>query len=463
MKRRLAVGALLGVVVMTAALVLTSGSGGYTVRAVFADAAGLRSGFLVRTGGVPVGTVARVDLGKADRAVAVLHLDKSSAPIGQGAHAEIRPSNLMGEKFVDLDPGDVQQPQPSGTTIPMARTGTPPELDDLLDVFDHDTRVALAAFLAEQGTAVAGRGGDIATTLMRMPPALDQAQQLMAGLGRDNQAMARMVVASDRVLASVAAQRPSLGKLVDTAGGALQSLASRRSQLGDTVRKAPATLAQVRQSLVTLEQAAAPLIPAARGLRATAAPLTSTLRQIPSFVASADPTLRIAQNVSPSLDRLGRGATPFVRRLGPATAKLNEFATALDPVSNVIDTGDGDLMGIIEGWARAIQNRDAAGHVYRINSQIGDNTLEKLQQQFISPQATNKERHGHQLLPGLEQPSLPQLPVPQLPQPRLPNVPTPPVPHVQVPASPSLPDIPTLPRPQLDGRDSALLDYLMGR
>lgn len=475
-RRRIAVGALLAAVFVTLAIVLTSGEKGYVVRAQFADAAGLRNGFTVKVGGVPVGRVESVGLDRSDRAVAVLKLDKSAAPIGRDARTAIRPSNLLGEKFVDLHPGDTSRPAPSGTTITPAHTATPPELDDLLDVLDEDTRTALGVFLAEQGTALAGRGHDLATALVRMPPALDEGQKLLAGLGRDNKAVGRLEEESDRILSSVARERSSLGSLVATAGGALDTLASRRQQLGDTIRRAPGALVETRRSLVELERASVPLIPAARGLRATAPPLTETLRALPGFVAAAEPTLRTAQAVAPSLDRLGRDVTPVVRRLQPAASKLNEFGGAFDPVTEIFDQAAPDLFGTIEGWARAIQDRDAAGHVYRVTSQYGGDAIDKLRRDFIIGSTAKRHTGGRQPgrvpLPELGPvPHLPDLPKPKVP---LPKLPAPPLPRVPTPDLPQ-PNGPVLdlPKPHLPGvgaRTSrasrsplaALLDYLMG-
>jgi hypothetical protein len=58
-------------------------------------------------------------------------------------------------------------------------------------------------------------------------------------------------------------------------------------------------------------------------------------------------------------------ATPVVQHLRPTAARLNTFATALNPVSATLDTGTPDLLGFLEGWARAIQVKDGESHVFR--------------------------------------------------------------------------------------------------
>lgn len=396
----------------------------YLVRAEFSDASGLRPGFNVVIGGVKVGKVRDVTLSERDTAVATLELDDSAAPIGRDAKASVRPSNLLGEKVVALAPGDVQSAAPSGALIPLARTSTPTEFDDVLAALDDDTRKALAVFLAEQGQALVGRGGDLAAMLARMPGALDDVRRLVSHLGANSRALGDLVERSDRIVASIAREREPLGRLVDSTGGALSTLASRQAQLGGTVRAAPGAVSQLRRSLVALQTAARPLILAAQGLRAAAAPLTSTLLQLPAFSAAARPALRTVRAVAPSLQRLADQGTPVARRLGPAAGELSTFARAAAPASHVLDAGIDDTLGLMEGWARAIQTRDGVGHVFRAGLTLSPDLISALEQGYVlAPERRRpRARRTPITLPGLQPkaPSAavrtPRIQLPALPQ-----------------------------------------------
>jgi virulence factor Mce-like protein len=346
-------------------VLLVSGGGSYVVRAEFADAAGLRPGFTVRLDGAAVGTVAGVAVTQRNTATVTLNLDASAAPVGRNASVSIQPSNLLGEKFVALAPGNVANPAPSDTLIPLARTSTPTEFDQVISTFGPDSRQALAIFLTEQGNALLGRGADLTRTLARMPGALQSATALVGQLGSDNLALGALIDQSDRILGDVAGQRAPLGALVQSASGAFATLAGREHGLGATIVAAPATLEQLRTSLIALRQAADPIGAAAAGLRRTAAPLTATLLAVPPFARAAIPTLRTLRAVSPALDRLGVQATPVVGHLQGLSSALVTFASDLNPVSSTLNTGIGDTLGLMEGWARAIQDRDAAGHLFR--------------------------------------------------------------------------------------------------
>jgi phospholipid/cholesterol/gamma-HCH transport system substrate-binding protein len=413
------------------AVALTSGTSRYVVRAEFPNAAGLRTGFNVTLGGVKVGDVTDVRLTKRDTAVATLELHSEAAPVGRDAQASIQSSNLLGEKVVALAPGDLRRPAPSGTLIPASRTSTPVELDDVLNTLDSQTRLALGTFLVEQGDALVGRSSDLAAALERLPPSLDDARRLIAGLATDNHALGRLIDRSDRILAATARERGPLGRLVDTAGGALDTLASRRAALAATVRRTPGALGQLQTSLAGLDRAAQPLIGAARGLRASAPGLAGTLRALPSFTAAARPTLAQLRAASPQLSQLARDATPVVRRLVPASQQLATFARTSSPVTDTFDRGIGDVVGLFEGWARAIQTRDAIGHYFRLGVKLSPRIVGDLTSGFIAPPSSRRRDPG-------PRPGLPTTPQPTaVPAPRAPDVSGLRLPKLPLPGTPT--------------------------
>ena len=387
--RVIAVAALV-VAVVVLARIIVGGSHAYVVYAQFRDAGGLRQGFKVRIDGAPVGEVESLKLGPHDYAVAKLGIDKSAAPVGQGARATVRAADLLGEKYVDLDPGDRTAPLTSGAVIPPARTGLAVELDDVLNALDVQTRDNLHAFINEQGSAFVGRGGDLAATLAALPPSLDQTRQFLTQFGSDNAALGRLVDESDRVVAAVAAQRQNFGHLVSSASGTLATLGARQQQLGQTVAKAPAALVSLRRTLSALQGAAIPLGPAARGLEATAPKLTATLLQLPKFYSAAKPALDTIRQVSPSLQRLGTKGSPVVAKLAPLATELASFATSFDPVTKTLDSGAADALGVLEGWARSTQSRDNASHIFRFGLTVSPETFTDLAPLLKTPALNSK-------------------------------------------------------------------------
>lgn len=92
---------------------------GTTYYAEFSDASGIRKGNIVQVGGIRVGRVSDVTLA-GDRVEVEFELD-GGVEFGTESSASIEVLNLLGEKFLDLQPaGDGQLAE--GGTIPMERT-----------------------------------------------------------------------------------------------------------------------------------------------------------------------------------------------------------------------------------------------------------------------------------------------------------------------------------------------------
>lgn len=456
--RGLGIGALLAATVLGAVLLGGSGDDAYVVRAVVEDSAGLRENSDVKVGGVPGGTVKKLELTHEDHALLTMELDPETVPVGAGARAHVRPVNLLGEKYVDLDVGDLRRPQRSGTTIPVARTGVAVELDDVLNMLTPDTRGALRILINEAGVAMVGAGTDFNGLLDELPPALDKIEDLLAQLGGESQTIRRLIAQGDRVIAPITDRRTDLAGLVDSAQRALEETGKRRTALGATVAAAPGALGQLRTSLQELDAAARELTPSAALLQRSAPSLTQALRALPAFTQAAGPTLRTARAVSPALTRLGRESTPQLRRLEPTARRLAAFARDLEPLTASFDEGGAfdALLGLVDGWARTIQTSDGLGHVFRLRVQLDEELATSLLQRHgvLTPARRRKPAVGRKPSKAPLRPAVPERPAAQ----RRPDL----------PGLPKLPQLPGLPavKDVTDGlggtRSGELLDYLLG-
>jgi virulence factor Mce-like protein len=458
-RRPFALGAALaGALAVAAVLLLAGEDSRYLVRMQLDDAGGLRQGANVRLDGVPAGKVTDLELDRDDRVLAELRIDDPVAPVGRDARGVIQVDGIFGERYVDLKPGDRRRPAAPGTVIPRSRTSVSVRLDDVVDALDLDTRQALGVFMREQGTALVGRGRELSDMLASLPPTLDSTGALLAELGAENRALGRLVDQSDRVLVAVARERRPLGRLVQSAGGALDTLASRRRELGETVRRAPATLRSARRTLASLEGASLPLIPAARGLRATAPPLTRTLRELPGFARASVPTLASLRRLGPPLGRLGREGAPVVRRLRPLSRDLVTYAGAANPFTDTLDRVSSDLFGVMEGWARSTQPRDAASHVFRFGLSTDNDTFALL---FGPPAYNPGARDGRSRRGGARAAPAPEGARVTRPAPRAPGRRR----RKDGLGRLRLPDLPELERAGAELRpqgDESLLDFLLG-
>jgi len=425
--------ALIGLVLVAVVAILVVGKvnedNTYTVYAKFDDAGGILNNYNVKIGAVAAGKITDISLDEQDNAVLKMELEEGAYPIGAGATAKVRPVNLLGEKYVDLDPGDLSKPMPENSTIPKTRTSVPVELDDAINILDPDTRGALRILINEAGIAMAGHGADFNKTLDELPRALDSAERLVSEIDKENVALEQAVTSGDRVVAAVNSKRDDMGDLVDSAADALATVADRRERLGQTVRSAPAGLNQLRTTLVSLQAASDDLTPTARDLRATAPSLADTLSRAPQFAKDARATLRTAARVAPTLSKLGRQSTPTIKLLRPTSERLATFAGEFQPLVDTLDKDKGliDFLGFMDGWAGVTDGADGLGNHFRLRATVDGDALGGALARF-NP-AAKKKRAAQRKASTPKRETLPAAPEATKPQarPKLPDLPTKPV------------------------------------
>jgi virulence factor Mce-like protein len=362
---RVIVPAIVAVAAVTVLLViLTSGGSSYTVYADLQDAGGLLTHSTVKVAGIPAGTVSDIKITKGYTAVATLSLDSSAAPIGAGATIQVRPTDLLGEHYAALDPGDLRRPLPSGSTIPLAQTSEPVELDNVLNMLDPGTRSRLRILINEAGVGLLGRGADLNKLLSTMPPTLGQANAMLAQVASENTALRHLIAQGNDVTAAINGHHDQLAQLVSQASGALGVVAAQRAQLGATIANAPSGLTALTNTLDRLNSASSSLRPAAADIQRLATPLATTLQALPSFANSAQSTLAEATNVAPALVRLGQQATAPVARLRPTSQSLTSVLfQAVRPLKEVDFRAMKDLLWFVQNWALGLKARDVLGHV----------------------------------------------------------------------------------------------------
>jgi phospholipid/cholesterol/gamma-HCH transport system substrate-binding protein len=358
----------------------------FVIHAEFANASGLRKDFYVKIGGVKVGHISRVDLSKRDTALVTMEVQRSALPIGRDATAQIRPSSLLGEYFVQIDPGSLNEPMRSGATIPERRTTEATSFDQVLSAFDASTQAALGVFLGEYGNSLIGRGQDIGDAIKLLPHTLSGARQLVSNLAADNHALGRLIDASDAVLRPVASQRRHLGQLVATSQQVLSAMAQERGPLGRLLSDASPALRLIRGNLHQVGLASQALRRSAAGIRDASEPLRANLEGLPPFVDAVVPLLTEVRRSAPALQRLGEQATPIVRRLVPTSRKYAAFASQLLPAAKVLDPFTANLIGYDEGRGRATIEEDLLGHIYTPSlSSASPNDAARLAQYLLKP------------------------------------------------------------------------------
>ncbi len=103
----------------------------------------------------------------------------ASGQFRSDAFCESRPQSLIGEYFINCDPGTSSKVLPPGSTIPVTQTSSTIPADLLQDIMRLPYRERLTLLINELGAGVAGRSGDLQAALDRAVPALTETDNLL--------------------------------------------------------------------------------------------------------------------------------------------------------------------------------------------------------------------------------------------------------------------------------------------
>src|SRR4051812_24164358 len=122
---------LAALIAVVAALALSAGgqAGSPRYRVELDNAFGLTTNADLRVAGVKVGKVSALDVdARTARAIATIEIaDTNFGALHRDVFCTVQPQSLIGEYFLDCDPGKDPKPLEAGATIPVKQTaGTVP-------------------------------------------------------------------------------------------------------------------------------------------------------------------------------------------------------------------------------------------------------------------------------------------------------------------------------------------------
>jgi ABC-type transporter Mla subunit MlaD len=356
----------------------TGGGGGsnYKVRAIF-DFVRAVPGEDVKVAGAKVGKIQSLDVTPDNKAAVVLNIQKSGfSPFHRDAHCTIRPQSLIGETFVECQPGTsrspelpkIQQGDGKGQhLLPLTNTSSPVDIDEINSIYRQPTRERLALIINEFGTALAGRGKDLNDAIHRANPALRDTDKLLAILASQNRTLARLATNSDTVLAPLARRRNQVAGFIVQANKTGQATAQVRGDISASIERLPAFLRQFRPTLVDLGNLADQATPVIRDLGTAAPGLNRFIEQLGPFSSASTPALK-------SLGQAADVGRPALVQAQPVANDLRQFATFADPVSKSLDDltkslnatgGINHFMDYLFFQMQAINGFDGVSHYLR--------------------------------------------------------------------------------------------------
>lgn len=139
----------------------------HTLTAAVSDVDAMAVGSDVRISGRLVGQVTSVTA-HGQYANVTFHVDGSDWPLPSDTIASVRLATLLGQKYVQLNPGHSTRMLADNGTISLQATQPVVDFDHILNTFDAPTRKSLTTFLTTLSGAVQNQEG----TLQQLAPAL---------------------------------------------------------------------------------------------------------------------------------------------------------------------------------------------------------------------------------------------------------------------------------------------------
>lgn len=397
----------------------SGGEGRLMLVAQFDDASPLLEGNDVRIDGVKVGRVTSMEIVE-DGAEVGLELDAAALPVYRDASVTIRPVSLLGERYVELDPGTpAAQPMPDRGTIAQDRTGASTDLDQVLNVFDEPTGEAMRAMIATLGGGLDGNGKNVTRILQQLAPAMGQTEELAGVLAEQNDVLTRLVTSMDRVVGGLATdQGEALDRLVSTTGRLLDSTAAEDEAFRALVQELPSTLAAARRTLGELEATSEATTPNLRAMRPATESLEEMAGELRAFSEAADPAMAAVNPVLREAEDLLAETRPVAELLRRQAPALQGDAQALDRIVDELAPGFRTIMEFFRGWALSTNSRDGLGHYFRagfvispyaVTGNLGESTLpdDDVLEDLGLPDLGLEVPDLGALLPDLDLPGLP--------------------------------------------------------
>jgi ABC-type transporter Mla subunit MlaD len=394
--RRLATIFLMVLVAIGATAVIASSSPGkariYEVRAIFDDAAFAVPGEDVRVAGAPVGSIQSLDVctkascptgSPANKAAVTITIDNVNfTPFYANAHCSIRPQSLIGEKYVDCQPGSSSSPQlqkitsgPGAGTylLPLANTSSPIDSDIVQGISQQPIRQRFALILDELGTGLAARGSDLNAVIHRANPALGQTDKVLQILARQNRVLARLANDSNTVLAPLARAKHQLADFVVQANTTSVASAARAADISRSFQLFPSFLRRLRPLAADLGKLADQGTPLMASLAQSASAVSRQFENLAPFAKAARPALIELGNSSARSQPALVATLPLAHRLDRLGTQAEPTAKSLDRLTSSLDqTGAIEyLMSLLFNGVSATNAFDSIGHFARSEPMVG--------------------------------------------------------------------------------------------
>jgi virulence factor Mce-like protein len=331
---------------------------GYRIKASFPYAQELAAQADVRIAGVSVGKVISVGLDpQGNRTVATIQLDNQFAPLHGDASAILREKTIIGETYVQINPGPSTAPAiPDGGTLPRANIVAAVQLDQIFNAFDPTTRRAFQVWQQSLSQGVSGNGQNLNSVLGNLPTFAADGATLLTTLNIEHDAVRRLFSNGGTVFGALSRDQNALRNLIISGQQTFHTTAVNDNALAKSFAVLPTFLNETKLTMARLQTFSTNTDPLLKQLMPVAADLGPTLRSVRtlspdlrSLFVNLNPLITASKTGLPALAHVLDGASPLLSSLGPFLEQLNPILNWLSLhqqlISDFFSIGGGALAG----------------------------------------------------------------------------------------------------------------------
>ena len=305
----------------------------------FDNAFGLIEGADLKIAGVRAGklTTLEVDQKTKYAVVGFKVTEKGFGGLRSDASCAVLPQSLVGEYYVDCQPGVADKRLRAGSTIPVERTSSTVPPDLVNNIMRRPYRERLRFIIGELGAAVGGNADNLNAALRRASPALRETNKVLAILAQQNQVLADLAKNADEVVGELAENRTDVSRFVSEARNTAQISASRDRELAAGFRRLPGFLRELEPTMAELGRTVDAQGPALRNLSLSAGQIERLFDNLQPFAEASRPGIEALGRSSDAGREAVRSATPTVAELEKYSRGVPELGKNLAIILEHLD------------------------------------------------------------------------------------------------------------------------------
>lgn len=309
----------------------------YSVILDSAQAVSPGQGQAVTMAGVDVGDIAEVTA-KDGRGKVTFNVEQRYEHLmKQDATVSLRPKTALYDMVLEIDPGRSDVQLKEGSTIALANSTSPVNMDQILSSLDSDTRQAFQILVNGADKGLAGQSKALSQSLGQIPPVTRNIRAISKALAGREDDITRAISSLAKVTDSLAANRGNITKAVSASRKALAVSAVRKNELQQAINTLPGTLTAASSAFTSGDRLARELSASAPTIKSNLAVLRQTLSTAEPFLKSSSQTTRNdlipfftdTKSIVTKLGTTSNNTSMASQPLGRSLNRLNDFNNTL--------------------------------------------------------------------------------------------------------------------------------------